>query len=79
LDFDRANPVLLRPPQFFVIFVCEVELSQQSGSHFADLIFQKCHAPTARSKFLIKQIGNPGSHITRKNKDFAILRVKTHP
>ena len=24
--------VLLRPPQFFVIFVCEIEFSQQSGS-----------------------------------------------
>ena len=34
--------VLLRPPQFFVIFVCEIEFSQQSGSHFPDLIFQKC-------------------------------------
>ena len=34
---------LLRTCQFLTtFFVCEVELSLQSGAHFGDLIFQKC-------------------------------------
>ena len=45
------------------------ELWLQSGAHFADLIFQKCHAPAdpaARCKSLIKRSATLGATLPEK-------------
>ena len=39
------RPKVLRPWQFFLRFLCEIELSLQSGAPFVDLIFQKRPGP----------------------------------